>query len=301
MRESLRCLQARCRIDPTDTYIEDITGIAGQELLRLLDKAALDFPIKWTDIAKARRFLQGFFVQYFDHNTSSIGAFCPVLVQRFGQKLLDFEPRGKGLDFQWFTHFSEFSAIDSMSSIDGLPDQLQPTRCSSVRRAAWKLGTVKLLPKWKAPGRKWRLIIDKHATPRNQIHSIACRGIGAALDHCPRHFWSDCRSVQDVITLSTSFNTLLGHEFPAGISHWTESADMCDCFHHLPTAEATDIWADVTRYWQTRGVNYITVPKKRGIGIARLGKYEIPEYLAMSHYLFNKSVVFFLSFKKPIW
>lgn len=282
MRESLRCLQTRCRIDPTDAYIEDITGTAGQELLRLLHESAQHFPIKWIDITRARQFLQGFFVQYFDHNTSSIGAFCPVLVQRFGQQLLDFGPHGKGLDFEWFTQFSEISAIDDMSSISGIPEHLQPTRLSSTRRATWKLGTVKLLPKWKAPGLKWRLVIDKHATPRNGIHSIVCRGIDAALDNYPRHFWSDCRSVQDVVTLSICYNDLLRQEFPEGISHWTESADMCDCFHHLPITEACGIWSDITEYWQAKGVNYITVPRKRGTGTARLGKYDIPGYVSLS-------------------
>ena len=282
MRESLRCLQSRCRIDPTDAYIEDITGTAGQELLRLLHESAQHFPIKWIDITRARQFLQGFFVQYFDHNTSSIGAFCPVLVQRFGEQLLDFGPHGKGLDFEWFTQFSEISAIDDMSSISGIPEHLQPTRLSSTWRAAWKLGTVKLLPKWKAPGLKWRLVIDKHATPRNGIHSIVCRGIDAALDNYPRHFWSDCRSVQDVVTLSICYNDLLRQELAEGISHWTESSDMCDCFHHLPITEACGIWSDITEYWQAKGVNYITVPRKRGTGTARLGKYDIPGYVSLS-------------------
>jgi hypothetical protein len=72
MRESLRCLQTRCRIDPTDAYIEDITGAAGQELLRLLQKIAQHFLIKWIDTSR-------FFVQYFDYNTSTIWGLLPCI------------------------------------------------------------------------------------------------------------------------------------------------------------------------------------------------------------------------------
>ena len=101
MRESLRCLQTRCRIDPTDAYIEDITGAAGQELLRLLQKMPNIF-------SSNGLILQDFLFNTLTTTHQPYGAFCRVLVQRFGQQLLDFGPHGKGLDFEWFHNFLKF-------------------------------------------------------------------------------------------------------------------------------------------------------------------------------------------------
>ena len=38
------------------------------------------FPISSQIVRSVKRFLEGFYVQYFDHNTTSLGAFCPTLV-----------------------------------------------------------------------------------------------------------------------------------------------------------------------------------------------------------------------------
>lgn len=282
LRENLRTLRDRCRVPTTDIAIEEIAGECGEELLQLLQVSTRSFPITWPHINKARHFLEGLFVQYFDHNTSSIGAFCPSLVQQFGQRILDFGPHNKGLDFHWSSNMSEVREVHRLSTIAALPEHLQPTRLSSVKKSCWKLGRVKLLPKWKAPGLKWRLIIDKHSTPRNMIHSITCRAIDTVLDQYPRHTWSDCRSIQEVIMMSRFFNFQLDRDFPDGICHWTESADMCDCFHHLPTPDAPRIWCDISRFWNGKGINYITVPRKARTGRGRLGKHESPGSITLS-------------------
>ena len=90
VRESLRELSSRCRMHDFDMLVEDITAETCQELLTLLDKRSNSHPIEWSEITRAKRFLQGLYVQYLDHNSSAIGAFCPALVRHFAHKLLDF-------------------------------------------------------------------------------------------------------------------------------------------------------------------------------------------------------------------
>lgn len=104
MRESLRCLQTRCRIDPTDAYIEDITGAAGQELLRLLQKIAQHFLIKWIDTSR-------FFVQYFDYNTSTIWGLLPCIGTTIWTTAVGLWATWEGLGFRMISQFSEILAL----------------------------------------------------------------------------------------------------------------------------------------------------------------------------------------------
>ena len=285
VRDCLRGLQKRCRVPVNDVFLEDVAVDASQQLRKLLDRFSADFPVSWEEIRRAKHFLNGFYVQYFDHNSSAIGAFCPALVRQVARKLLDLGDVAEQDNFTWSADFGSHHIqmlLNSMANIDGLPLDLQPCRVSRTRASEWRLGHPTLLPKWKAPGWKWRLVIDKHLTPRNALHSLACRGIDAALDSLPRHWWSDCRSVQEVITLSSAFNAHLKHACPQGFHRLTVSFDMVDCFHHLPCAEASQIWKSVCAYWESCGVNCVTVPKRAGIGRARLGKYDLPGFCTMS-------------------
>ena len=248
LRDNLRSIQRRCRIKSFDIALEDIAASAGYQLLEAMGDTAKGFPISSHDIRSAKRFLEGFYVQYFDHYTTSLGAFCPTLVRHFARKMLDIGISPKPTDFTWtvYGHPSQLERITSdMAHIPYLRSALQPAQLRHARKSEWKLGIPRLLPKWKAPGLKWRLIIDKSKTPRNTLHSIICRCIDAALDELPRNLWSDCRSVQEVIVLSQLFNKTLLDTYRDGFMHWTESADMNDCFHHLPCCEAPRIWQQI--------------------------------------------------------
>ena len=122
------------------------------------------------------------------------------------------------------------------------------------------LGMPRLLPKVKGPGVKWQLVIDKCRTPTNRILSLACRAMEAALNSMPRPWWSDCKSVQEVVTLSNNCNKHLRALFANNFDCLclTVSADMQDCFHHLPCESAPGIRRNLTAYWNSYGKHSVS-------------------------------------------
>ena len=49
-------------------------------------------------------------------------------------------------------------------------------------KRTWTIAHPAILPKFKAPGVKWRLLINKRRTPCNTLHSIVCRAIDALFE-----------------------------------------------------------------------------------------------------------------------
>ena len=85
-----------------DMFFEDITAETCQELPTLLDKRSNSHPVEWSEITRAKGFLQGLYAQHVDHdNSSTTGAFCPALVQQFAHKLLDLGVHATGTKFTW--------------------------------------------------------------------------------------------------------------------------------------------------------------------------------------------------------
>ena len=81
--------------------LEHIAADVGRQLLELLEAMgnAARFPISTRDIRSAKQLLDGFYVQYFDHNSTSLGALCPNLVRYFARNMLDIGASSLPADF----------------------------------------------------------------------------------------------------------------------------------------------------------------------------------------------------------
>ena len=64
---------------------------------------------------------------------------------------------------------------------------------------SWGVSTPKFLPKWKATGIEWWLIIDKSTNPCNGLHGAVSRAVDVVLSAMPKQLWSDFNSIRDVI------------------------------------------------------------------------------------------------------
>jgi hypothetical protein len=225
--------------------------------------------------------LRGMYVQFFDHNVARLGVFCPYLVYRQAALALDLIPGGPR-NFDWCCSASRTEALQEMACVAHMPPHLTPSRFSCVPVSEWKVGVPVFLPKWKAPGNKWRMIINKHATPCSGLHSLVCRAIDTLLDHLPRDEWSDYGSPQELLDLCKDFNRRLFDRFHGKFSSWTESGDMHDCFHHLPVQDAVNMWDSVVEHFHMNGVRFVSVPARSGVGKGRLGKFEDAGWIALA-------------------
>ena len=90
LRDSFKRFRKRCKVRSDGNALEDIVACTTSTLWLMVQRAASSCPLSWEDVALCRGFLKDFFVQYFDHNVSRIGVFCPLLVFRASCDLLDF-------------------------------------------------------------------------------------------------------------------------------------------------------------------------------------------------------------------
>ena len=146
----------------------------------------------WEQVGDARAWLKshGFFVSIFDHNSTSLGVFCPLLAFEHACKLLDFgHHQLPEANFVWSNEgiVAQDQVLKCMASIPGLPDHLAPALHSAVAKKLWRIASISLLPKWKCPGLKWRLIVNKHFTPCCGLHSLVSRALDVLLDSFPVH------------------------------------------------------------------------------------------------------------------
>ena len=221
-----------------------------------------------------RRFLHGLVCQPFDHNLSRLGVFCPELVRHHARRALGLDV-ADSKKFRWRIPLLPADAVVSMSRVLGLPDGLQPRSFSDVRAADWQVGVPRLMPKWKAPGSKWRLIINKRRTPCNRLHGLICRALDTLLDNFPKHLWSDFTSPSDFLTDVHAFNIKTNEMFKHTVS-FTLPADMCDCFHHIPVGELRGIWEELKNWWLAQGISAVSVPRGRRRGCGQLGPVDLP-------------------------
>ena len=136
--------------------------------------------------------------------------------------------------------------MGEMAHVPGLPHHLRPALHSVVSKKLWNIATVSFLPKWKCPGLKWRLIVNKHFTPCCGLHSLVSRALDVLLDAFPTHLWSDYLSMGEIVSLVSDFNSQVRHyQFDIGCA---VAADMTDCFRHLPCEHFADMWDDLAGY-----------------------------------------------------
>ena len=296
VRSSFRSFRKRCKIRCTDSSTEAVIQECVAEAWSLfMNFAQDDFPISWKMVAQAKCWLGELFVSVFDHNLSTLAVMCPKLVFDQACKLLDFNQDNGCPDPNIIWHSADTSrvrdALQSMALLNGLSDRLQPRRLSNVPRSSWQVGTVAVLPKWKAPGLKWRLIINKHATPCCALHSLVSKALDILLEAFPTHAVSDFLSVHDMIGMVHDFNSFSA-EFGFDIGA-TAAADMKDCFRHLPCPDGVKMWQALADYWHDRHVFGVSVPsrflKSKGV----LGRCDDPGWTYCSFHDIGRVVEHF--------
>ena len=236
-------------------------------------------PVSWDDISGARTWLRSMFVTVYDHNPTCLAIICPKLAYMQACRLLDFSIPCTVPNIVWKTSNSSVlaEAITDMATIPGLPDFLQPPSLTKVPKSKWQIGTISVLPKWKAPGVKWRLIINKHATPCCYLHSVVSKAIDVLLDSFPMHLWSDFMSVQDVVHMVHDFNSRSDRfAFDCG---YTVAADMKDCFRHLPCPDGEVMWSALSDWWRSRNVHGVSVPAMNSGEKGQLGNCTDPGWI----------------------
>ena len=274
--DSFRHLRKRCRIADDGRLAEDTVAGLAEKLWLLAEARAVRAPVQWEHARAAQVFLEGFFVSAFDHNPSRIGAFCPFLVYKQACCALDFrEFASQHANITWSHVWSRGGdpddAVREMAEVPGLPSVLTP---SAARVRNSQVGTPQFLPKWKAPGLKWRLIINKKATPCNLLHSLVARAVDVLLDRCAQDLWSDLNDLSLFLPASQFFNSEIKRRFRLP-EHCTVAADMVDCFHHIPCASCPRWWDSASEPWRALGFTCISVPRSAGTP-GRLGKFEAP-------------------------
>ncbi|CAJ1435830.1 unnamed protein product, partial [Effrenium voratum] len=185
VRAFLRSVRDRCKVADEDLLVESAVVGLSDALGELLTKNQnrLRAPVTWEQVEAARLFLRSFFVQVFDHNLCRFGAFCPALVRLQACRVLDFGDQASGMDFAWDAGGNYSEVLISLATVQHLPSHLQPARLSITATRSWSIGQPIILPKWKAPGIKWRLVVNKHSAPTTGLHSAVSKAIDVALNH----------------------------------------------------------------------------------------------------------------------
>ncbi|CAJ1339532.1 unnamed protein product, partial [Effrenium voratum] len=273
VRAFLRSVRDRCKVADEDLLVESAVVGLSDALGELLTKNQnrLRAPVTWEQVEAARLFLRSFFVQVFDHNLCRFGAFCPALVRLQACRVLDFGDQASGMDFAWDAGRNYSEVLISLATVQHLPSHLQPARLSITATRSWSIGQPIILPKWKAPGIKWRLVVNKHSAPTTGLHSAVSKAIDVALNHMPRETWGDFSSSVSFLDLVADFNQRVQERFES-CCVWTEAADMVDCYHHLPCDQAPLVWDAVATFLSNRGIHFISVPRRKGFGLGRFGQ-----------------------------
>ena len=273
VRAFLRSVRDRCKVADEDLLVESAVVGLSDALGELLTKNQnrLRAPVTWEQVEAARLFLRSFFVQVFDHNLCRFGAFCPALVRLQACRVLDFGDQASGMDFAWDAGRNYSEVLISLATVQHLPSHLQPARLSITATRSWSIGQPIILPKWKAPGIKWRLVVNKHSAPTTGLHSAVSKAIDVALNHMPRETWGDFSSSVSFLDLVADFNQRVQERFES-CCVWTEAADMVDCYHHLPCDQAPLVWDAVATFLSNRGIHFISVPRRKGFCLGRFGQ-----------------------------
>ena len=95
-------------------------------------------PIQWKDVKTARRFLEGFFVQSFDHNQARIGVFCKYLVWDAARKAMNLD-RVDGISLASSQQLLPDLVPRDLAAGDGVCNDLDPQRVCTRVRATWTI------------------------------------------------------------------------------------------------------------------------------------------------------------------
>ena len=109
-------------------------------------------------------------------------------------------------NFVWEPSLRTRDVLQIMANIPGLTKSLAPARYSTVALRDRAIGTPAWMPKWKSPGVKLRLVIYKHASPCNGLHSLISRAIDVCLDSFSKECWSDISSPLEFVSTVADFN-----------------------------------------------------------------------------------------------
>ena len=164
-----------------------------------------------------------------------------------------------------------------MADIVPSPSGLSPYNLSLVPSDKWFVGTPVILPKWKAPGVKWRLIVNKHMAPCSGLHSVVARAVDLAIYSLPRESYSDFSSPSDFLKFCADFN----NKCRSDTDCITIAGDMVDCFRHLDVPLCCKAWACVEKELASRRVRCISLPRKSSGGRGRLGRYDSPGWVVV--------------------
>ena len=265
VRDSFRRLRNRCKVPSSCAYV-DIETHSCISLIWNHVQSSSAGPVSWAVLDRAKQWIAecNFFVSVFDHNLSTLALVCPKLAYRNACHLLDFGPYAHdaaNLVWKPVDDAGVQQLLKNLCTVPGLPGHLSPCSLATVPRSSWRIGSVSVLPKWKAPGVKWRLIVNKHSTPCCGLHSFISRAVDVLLDNFPIHLWTDYLSMSQIMSMVQDFNsrsTEFG--FDRGV---IIAADMQDCFRHLPVELTAEMWDALANYWVDRGVAYVSIPAKR--------------------------------------
>ena len=265
VRDCFRKLRNRCKAPSPCTAVDSEIHSCIATLWKLV-QSTRGGPVSWAVLASTKQWIaeHNFSVSVFDHDLSTLALVCPKLAYRSACKLLDFGPYAHhAANFVWERACANAvqSLLLRMARVPGLPRELALAVTATVPKALWRIGSASVLPKWKAPGTKWRLIVNKHATPMCGLHSLTSRAVDVLLDCFPKHLWSDYLSMSDIVPMVGDFNSrCLEFGFDCGM---IAAADMQDCFRHLPVESTAEMWDAFEAYWVEQGISSVSIPAKR--------------------------------------
>ena len=217
------------------------------------------FPWLGNKLATPMLEIAGLFREHFWSRFYILGCFLPFIgcgtcLQTFGFWSSHQHPEA---NFAWSNDgiAAQGQVLKCMASIPGLPDHFAPALHSAVAKNLWRIASISLLPKWKCPGLKWRLIVNRHFTPCCGLHSLVSRALDVLLDSFLVHLWSGYLSMGDIVTLVRDFNTQYQMDYGCGVA-----ADMTDCFRHLPVDQFGTMWDALSEFWSSKGVSWWAYP-----------------------------------------
>ena len=192
VRDCFRRLRDRCKAPSSCTVVDSAIHSCIATLWELV-QSTRGGPVSGAVLASAKQWIaeHNFFVSVFDHNLSTLALVCRKLAYHSACKLLDFGPYAHdAADHVWERACANAvqSLLRRMARVPGLPRELAPAATATVPKALWRIGSASVLPKCKAPGTKWRLIVNKHATPTRCLHSLTSRAVDVLFDTFPKHY-----------------------------------------------------------------------------------------------------------------
>ena len=183
IRNSLCALVRRIRPQLDASWlIKQLASSLADDWLASLPSSSKDF-LTLTSCRQFARLRSNLWCQYLDHARTTLCFLCPALVHQGAVRTYSVHPSACATKYiEWLPFDSIQNTLDLCARIPGLDPHLQPHCISKVRPCKWQLGMAQLLPKWKAPGLKFRPVVSKCFEPTHDINSCCCRSIEFLID-----------------------------------------------------------------------------------------------------------------------